>query len=226
MQISIANVINSSVNQSFVKEKYQINDCPGFVGNKVSAGYTVGTFTIGDRVTYTVGGIDSYGNIIGITTATSDNISIASTGTNNAPCTQDDVSFTIFFTKEGDNLKLSLNAAANSNSLVSTSGQYALSFYYYIDIDWIDSNDNSGSFTVSGTFNIPNYNIIPSIGWNLLGNVTHPFPVSGVTSFNITYEETQPSFANTIPYTGNDCNNQYFVRNSGYSFFTYFPTNC
>ena len=223
MQISIANIIGSNKGIVLPKEKYQISDCPGYVGDKITARYPVGTFVSGDRVTYNVGGIESYGVISGVSTALSDNVAVAFTGINNPDCTEDTLSFQILYEDRGNGIRLTLQASINNSDLISIGGEFGLNMYYNVKIDYTTAT-SSDSFGVNGNFVVNDYSI--GSGYQTISQVDLAYPESGVTSFTVTSEDTQPSFNNTYNYTANGCNNQYFMRTNGYAFYSIFPTTC
>lgn len=221
MQISIANIIGSKKNIVLPTEKYQIADCPGYVGDKVSSKYPVGSFTPGDSVSYAVGGVQSYGYINSVSTALSDNVDIAAFIAVN--CIEDTVSFRILYEDRGNGIRLSLQARINNSDLVSIGGEYGLNMFYDIDIDYTTAT-SSGTFNYTGNFVVNDYSI--GNGYETIAQVDLVYPEANVTSFTVTKEETQPSFNNTYPFTANGCNNEYFVRANGYSFNSVFPTTC
>jgi hypothetical protein len=221
MQISIANIIGSKKNILLPTEKYQIADCPGYVGDKVSSKYPVGSFTPGDSVWYTVGGIQSYGYINGVSTALSDNVDIAAFFAVN--CIEDTVTFKTGYEDRGTGIRVSLKASINNSDLVSIGGDYGLNMYYNIKIDYTTST-SSGSFDAIGNFVVNDYSI--GSANETIAQFDLAYPEANVISFTVTQEETQPSFNNTYPFTANGCNNEYFVRANGYSFNSVFPTTC
>ena len=221
MQISIANIIGSNKGIALPKEKYQISSCPGYFNDKITARYPVGTFFPGDSVSYTIGGVQSYGYIVNVSTALSDNVEVVAF--NAANCIEDTISFRILYEDRGTGIRLKLQASINNSDLISIGGEYGLNMSYNVKIDYTTAT-SSGEFDASGVFVVNDYSI--GSGYQDISQVDFTYPEPDVTSFTVTYEDTQPSFNNTYPFTANGCNNEYFVRANGYSFNSIFPTVC
>ena len=208
-----------------IYERYYVSDCVGYVGDFTTVDYTIGTYQLGDRVTYEKNGYNSFGLIDSITTNVSDDIEITSTGINTNVCFDNQLHFNSNIYREDTQITVDFDCYPYTEDFDGTDSDYAIHYIYNIQIYYTYSDGESDNqIFIQGTINDANYYFIQGQN-NYLGTAVGEMYVLP-DYWEIVYEDTQPYFSHTNSYTANDCNEEYFMRENGYTFSATFPTQC
>ena len=213
-------------------ERYFVIECIG-TDERTSINYPIGTFQVGDRVTFTNQyGADAFGYISYITEDPSDNFEIFATGVNNAnQCFDNTINFIAYAERADENIGFGVKCIPLNDDFYSSNSSYPLNYEYYYDVYWESNVEDqpfySGYLTISGTNTINDY-------YFNVGGFNDVFFIQESVGHPVTYAElgetrnAQPNFGNTNRYSDNgECNYTYFLRNnSGLSFICQFDTGC
>tara|TARA_R110000868_G_scaffold16109_3_gene73007 strand:+ start:2948 stop:3634 length:687 start_codon:yes stop_codon:yes gene_type:complete len=228
MYIAVSNSIGSSSNSGTPlppppSEYYDFYNCVEEEGSS-SQNYPIGTFVVGDMVTFEISGQPGYGRVQEILEGDGGAIAITATGANQEGyCNLSDIAFNPTLFVDGDNIILSLDGTNNGPNNLVDDGPNKLNYYYSFNIDY--DNGSLGTATIDGYLDIANYNMAVG-GFNLGDFIVYNIP--NLVSIDVTYTATYTEFGSTISYTNGDgCINKYFLRtNDGTTFYCTTPNDC
>lgn len=233
MYIAVSNSIGSSSNSGTpspppTSEYYDFYNC--IEGEySFSQNYPIGTFVVGDMVTFEISGQAGYGwvqeSLYGVGSADA----ITATGANQGGyCNLSEITFNPIVINDPNQLVLNLSGTNNGpNDLVNNiGGSNKLTYSYYFSIQC-----NNGTYTqilhLQDTITIEIYNM--TVGAFELGEfVIHSYGGPTFVSIDVTYTATSTEFVDTISYTNGDgCIDKYFLKiNDGTTFYCTTPNDC
>lgn len=195
-------------------EKYFVVDCIGYRGDAETIEYPAGTFSIGDRVVYDAGGINTWGLVSTTASPQYTEIEIIPTGVNTNQCFDNTVIFNSYGTANNTNVAFVVEIQPQDGSFFCQDEEYFMTITYYASgyciIDVGEGEVDERPFTITG------YNVIENYDYSQYGeyeivfaNQNMGYPVIQVYT---EYIAQQPEFSNTEAFTDNDCDNHYFLR--------------
>lgn len=202
-------------------ERYYISDCVGYVGDFTTVDYPIGTFQLGDRVTYERYGFASFGLIDSITDRESNQLEIFSTGINTENCLDNSLYFNGYVEKSSSDISLEFYCIADNNF---TSSRLSLSYYFGVYYTYNDES-STGYYDFIGQYIPTPFNLISNQN-TFLTQIIHNVGVT-IDFVGIDTAYSQPTFNDASSYSSNgECNYQYFMKNNGVTFNCQFDTEC
>ena len=204
-------------------ERYLVDDCIGQIGTVNTIEYPQGSFIINDRVTFEYNGYSTFGYVLSLSTEAIEDVSIFPTGVNNGVCFDNSLQLVTQPSPNGSQIQLDFLCYPTIADFDGTDSDYSINinFYYYIYYVYADGESEgyvgvSGSVSNDDYYFIQNqYNSYGTVNVNLAGGIFVDY-----CYFNEVYQ--QPNFGHTNQYTGNNCDDRYFMRENGYTFDTNF----
>lgn len=199
-----------------IMERYKVTDCIGVIGQETvnTIEYPQGTFQLNDRVSYYFNGFNTFGYVLEIDVAATDEAEIYGVGVNSSNCLDNNIDLYAYNSFNGNSFFFTIPLIPYDDDFISQNNEYIIYLFYYnfalVTID-IDGEQDDREVTFSGNLTLNNYNFAQNGEYEIVGR-SQAFSGAEVIGLSEQYIITEISFNSTNSYTDNDCNNKYFLR--------------
>lgn len=198
-------------------ERYSVSDCVGILGlpNVHTMEYPQGTYQLNERVWYEFNGWPTFGYILEIGVAATDEAYIdGNTNIISSDCLDNTINLNAYNSYDGGNFYFSVELQSLDDDFISTNSEYTMYVDYYnyaVVTITINGEQDDRSFSVSGSQELTNYNFDQGGEYEIIGE-SQTFACDEIITYSEQVIYMNVGFDNINMYTNNDCDNRYFLR--------------